>query len=145
MYVQLRNYQVAQGILGLLLLAFLFTGWGVQSLIPLVSAAQALDYKLPPQQAVHEQENGQIWTLQATAYTHTGNPTFTGVYPHVGTIAVDPALIPLGSKMWVEGYGFGIAQDTGGAVKGEVIDLFMETKQECWQWGRRKVQVYILN
>ena len=82
--------------------------------------------------------------LQATAYTHTGNTTFTGVYPRVGTIAVDPALIPLGSKMWVEGYGFGIAQDTGGLIKGKIIDLFMDTQRECLHWGRRNVKVYIL-
>lgn len=82
--------------------------------------------------------------VEATAYTHTGNTTFTGVYPRVGTIAVDPAVIPLGSRMWVEGYGYGIAQDTGGLIKGQIIDLFMENEQECWRWGRRRVNVYIL-
>jgi 3D (Asp-Asp-Asp) domain-containing protein len=81
--------------------------------------------------------------LQATAYTHTGNPTFTGVYPQVGTIAVDPQVIPLGTRMWVEGYGYGIAQDTGGLIKGNIIDLFMDTEAECWQWGRRFVKVYL--
>lgn len=83
-------------------------------------------------------------SVQATAYTHTGNTTFTGVYPHVGTVAVDPALIPLGSRLWIEGYGYGIAQDTGGAIKGHRIDLFMDTKAECLNWGRRTVKIYIL-
>lgn len=82
--------------------------------------------------------------MTATAYTHTGNCTFTGVYPHIGTIAVDPGVIPLGTRLWVEGYGYGIAQDTGGVIKGNIIDLFMDTKSECLRWGRRRVKVYIL-
>lgn len=81
--------------------------------------------------------------LEATAYTHTGNTTYTGVYPRVGTIAVDPKVIPLGTRMWVEGYGYGIAQDTGGLIKGNIIDLFMNSEEECWRWGRRKVTVYL--
>lgn len=86
----------------------------------------------------------KIVTLQATAYTHTGNTTFTGIYPRIGTVAVDPRVIPLGTKLWVEGYGFGIAQDTGGLIKGNIIDLFMNTEAECKRWGRRTVRVYIL-
>lgn len=82
--------------------------------------------------------------LQATAYTHTGNTTFTGVYPRAGTVAVDPKVIPLGSRLWIEGYGYGIAQDTGGVIKGNIIDLFMDTREECLHWGRRMVKVYIL-
>lgn len=82
--------------------------------------------------------------VQATAYTHTGHTTFTGVYPHVGTVAVDPDVIPLGSRMWIEGYGYGIAQDTGGLIKGNIIDLFMDTEAECWKWGRRTVKIYLL-
>jgi len=86
----------------------------------------------------------RILTMEASAYTHTGNRTFTGIYPEMGTIAVDPEVIPLGTRLWVEGYGYGIAQDTGKAIKGNKIDLFMETKRECLYWGRRKVRVYIL-
>jgi 3D (Asp-Asp-Asp) domain-containing protein len=86
----------------------------------------------------------EILTMEASAYTHTGNTTFTGIYPEVGTIAVDPNIIPLGTRLWVEGYGYGIAEDTGKAIKGNKIDLFMETRRECLFWGRRKVRVYIL-
>jgi 3D (Asp-Asp-Asp) domain-containing protein len=86
----------------------------------------------------------EVLNLEATAYTHTGNTTYTGVYPQVGTIAVDPKIIPLGTRMWVENYGYGIAQDTGGLIKGHIIDLFMDTEQECWDWGRRNVKVFIL-
>ncbi len=81
----------------------------------------------------------------ATAYTHTGNKTFTGVWPKVGTVAVDPRVIPLGSRLYVEGYGFGVAQDTGGFIKGNRIDVFLETEAETRRWGRKPVKVYILN
>jgi len=86
----------------------------------------------------------QILAMEASAYTHTGNRTFTGVYPEVGTIAVDPKIIPLGTRLWVEGYGYGVAQDTGKAIKGNKLDVFMETKKECLYWGRRRVRVYVL-
>lgn len=86
----------------------------------------------------------KVYRLYTTAYTHTGNPTFTGVYPHIGTIAVDPAVIPLGSRLWVEGYGYGVAEDTGGLIHGNIIDLFMDSREECLAWGRKKVNVYLL-
>ncbi|MFZ7102182.1 MAG: 3D domain-containing protein [Peptococcaceae bacterium] len=86
----------------------------------------------------------EVKIMEASAYTHTGNRTATGVYPEIGTIAVDPEVIPLGTKLWIEGYGFGVAQDTGGYINGNRIDLFMETKRECFYWGRRHVRVLIL-
>jgi 3D (Asp-Asp-Asp) domain-containing protein len=82
--------------------------------------------------------------MEATAYTHTGNRTFTGVYPQVGMVAVDPKVIPLGQRLYVVGYGFAVAKDTGGDIKGDRIDVFMETRQEALQWGRRNVKVYVL-
>jgi 3D (Asp-Asp-Asp) domain-containing protein len=51
--------------------------------------------------------------VEATAYTWTGNKTATGTWPKVGTIAVDPEVIPMGTRLYVEGYGWGIAADTG--------------------------------
>ena len=86
----------------------------------------------------------RILAMEASAYTHTGSRTFTGIYPEVGTIAVDPKVIPLGTQLWVEGYGYGIAQDTGKAIRGNKLDVFMETKKECLYWGRRRVKVYVL-
>lgn len=83
-------------------------------------------------------------TMVATAYTHTGNPTFTGVMPQRGTIAVDPNVIALGQEVYVEGYGYAIAQDTGGAIRGNKIDVFKDTREEAINWGRRTVKVYIL-
>lgn len=80
----------------------------------------------------------------ATAYTHSGSRTATGTWPKVGTVAVDPRVIPLGTRIYVEGYGFGVAEDVGSAIKGERIDVFLETESEVRRWGRRKVRVYIL-
>lgn len=86
----------------------------------------------------------QALEVEASAYTYTGNRTATGKVPTVGTVAVDPSVIPLGSKLYVEGYGYGVAADTGGSIKGNKIDLFMEDKAQCLQWGKRKVKLYIL-
>lgn len=83
-------------------------------------------------------------TVEATAYTHTGNRTKTGTWPKIGTIAVDPKVIPLGTKLYVEGYGVGKAEDIGGAIKGNRIDVFLDTEEECVKWGRKKLKVYIL-
>ena len=62
----------------------------------------------------------------------------------ISTVAVDSSVIPLGSKVYVEGYGVAIASDTGGAIKGNKIDLFMNSESECLQFGRRPVTVTIL-
>jgi 3D (Asp-Asp-Asp) domain-containing protein len=86
----------------------------------------------------------EVMIFEATAYCYTGNRTATGTWPSRGTIAVDPEVIPLGSKLYVEGYGEGIAEDTGGAIKGEILDLYMESESECWDWGRRQVEVRII-
>lgn len=64
--------------------------------------------------------------------------------PNIKLIAVDPDVIPLGTKVWVEGYGIAIAGDTGGAIKGGKVDLFMKTKKQAYNWGRKKVEIKIL-
>jgi uncharacterized protein YabE (DUF348 family) len=60
------------------------------------------------------------------------------------SIAVDPRVIPLGTKLYIEGYGYGIAEDTGSAIKGNIIDVFFNSAEECYNWGRRNVNVYIM-
>lgn len=69
--------------------------------------------------------------------------TATGTVPGPGTIAVNPAVIPYGTRMYIEGYGRGEALDTGGAIRArdDLIDLFFETHAEAIAWGRRKVRV----
>jgi len=76
--------------------------------------------------------------VQVTTYTWTGNQTFTGTWPQLGTIAVDPSVIPLGARLYVPGYGWGRAEDTGGAIKGSIIDVYYPTEKEARQWGRQK-------
>jgi len=86
----------------------------------------------------------RVFIAEATAYTHTGYRTASGAYPRYGLIATDPQVIPLGTKLYVEGYGYAIAADTGGAIKGDKIDVFFDTRGRCFQWGRRHVKVFVL-
>lgn len=86
----------------------------------------------------------QVIQMTATGYTHTGNRTYTDIWPAVGIVAVDPRVIPLGTRLYVDGYGYATAMDIGSAIKGNRIDLFFDTKKEALKWGRRLVQVFIL-
>lgn len=86
----------------------------------------------------------QALYVRASAYTYTGRNTATGKAPQVGMIAVDPRVIPMGSRLYVEGYGYATACDTGGAVIGNRVDLFMEDRSQCLNWGVRNVKLYIL-
>ena len=82
--------------------------------------------------------------VESTAYTFTGNKTATGIEPREGLIAVDPSVIAMGSKVYVEGYGYAIAADTGGAIRGNRIDVFFPTLRQCVDWGRKPVHIYVL-
>ena len=93
-----------------------------------------------------------IGTFEATAYTDNVQSqgkwvgqTATGRKPQVGVIAVDPKVIPLNTKLYVEGYGEAVAGDVGGAIKGKRVDLFHNTQSECKSFGRRKVKIWRLN
>ena len=84
---------------------------------------------------------------EATAYTWGGGATghtSVGLWPKRGIVAVDPRVIPYYTKLFIPGYGMAIAGDTGGAIVGTRIDLFMDSLHECFQWGRRDVEIYIL-
>lgn len=90
-------------------------------------------------------EYSSSFTAEATAYYFGENARgATGQLCHYGTCAVDPTVIPYGTRLYVEGYGIAVANDCGGAVKGNIIDLYMHSTDECYQWGRRNVKVYIL-
>ncbi|MCY7616971.1 MULTISPECIES: LysM peptidoglycan-binding and 3D domain-containing protein [Bacillus] len=92
-------------------------------------------------------------TVTATAYTANDGGisgiTATGVNlnknPNAKVIAVDPNVIPLGSKVYVEGYGEAIAADTGGAIKGNKIDVHVPSKSQAQNWGVKSVKVKVLN
>ena len=66
-----------------------------------------------------------------------------GTRARVGEIAVDPSVIPLGSRVYIKGVGARIAEDTGGNIKGNTIDIYMNTLGECRRWGARTVTVYV--
>jgi 3D (Asp-Asp-Asp) domain-containing protein/tellurite resistance protein len=107
-------------------------------------------------------EYSSVMQMEATAYCacysccgkYPSNKyygiTKTGTRAKVGTIAVDPRKIPLGTELYIEGlygaknYGDGKAEDIGGAIKGNIIDLYFDTHKETINWGRQQVMVYIL-
>lgn len=92
-------------------------------------------------------------TVTATAYTAfckgCSGVTSTGIdlraNPNQKVIAVDPKVIPLGSRVWVEGYGEAIAGDIGGAIKGNKIDVFIPNTKRALVWGNKTVTIKILN
>lgn len=103
----------------------------------------------------------KVMNMRATAYTASyadtgkskGDPgfgiTYTGQRARRGLIAVDPRVIPLGTRMYIEcngrtDYGFAVAADIGGAIKGNLIDLYFEDSATVSKWGCKKVQVYVL-
>lgn len=97
--------------------------------------------------------SGKEFYVTATAYTPNcdgcSGISASGINlnsnSNLKVIAVDPNVIPLGTKVWVEGYGNAIAADTGGAIKGNKIDVLMQSKSQASKWGRKKVRIKILN
>lgn len=114
------------------------------------NAAQAL-----PKQAAPNVSRGtarvRVLTMVATGYTadpaenwpYGGAPSYIGMPLQRGVVAVDPNVIPMGSRLYIEGYGEAIAADQGGAIKGNRIDLFMDSKYEAKTWGIRSVKVTV--
>ncbi|WP_406866353.1 LysM peptidoglycan-binding domain-containing protein [Priestia megaterium] len=100
-----------------------------------------------------QQASGKSMTVEATAYTANcagcSGTTATGVdlkaNPNQKVIAVDPSVIPLGSKVYVEGYGEAVAADTGGAIKGNRIDVFVRSEGDAQQFGRKSVKITVMN
>ena len=89
-----------------------------------------------------------IMSMEASAYLPADGGgsgiTATGIPAGYGVVAVDPSVIPLGTRLYIPGYGEAIAADTGGAIRGYMIDLCMESYSEAMQFGRRNVTVYVL-
>lgn len=89
-------------------------------------------------------------TLEVSATAYSPNEpglswkTRSGMRASHGIIAVDPKVIPLGTKVYVEGYGFAIAADTGNAIKGVKIDVCFISLADVHKWGRKKVKIHIL-
>ena len=83
--------------------------------------------------------------MLSSAYSYTGYNTASGVEPCYGVVAVDTSNIPLGTKLYVEGYGYATALDRGSSITGNRIDLFFESHEEALSWGLRRVKVYVLD
>ena len=94
----------------------------------------------------------RVITMVATGYDgcyecnkpYYGYPSYTGLPLARGIVAVDPKVIPMGTRLYVEGYGSAIAADQGNAIKGHRIDLFFDSHQEALNFGKKTVQVTIL-
>lgn len=94
----------------------------------------------------------KVLSLVATAYCpcdkcnypYGGQPTYIGLPLGPGIAAVDPNLIPMGSRLYIEGYGYAIAADQGNAIKGNRIDLCFADHQSALNYGIQNVKVYIL-
>lgn len=94
-----------------------------------------------------------VITGVCTAYTEANGITATGTAPRVGTVAVNPEVIPYGTRLYIESadgsfvYGYAVAEDTGGAcMAGDiVVDLYMDTEAECCDFGRRELNIYVLD
>lgn len=83
--------------------------------------------------------------FELTHYTHTGNRTASGHYPTLKTVAVDTNIIPMGSLLYIEGYGLRVAMDTGGLIKGNKLDIFVDSHDEAIQKGLKKdIKVYLI-
>jgi 3D (Asp-Asp-Asp) domain-containing protein len=109
----------------------------VQSVQADAQAAQQRSQQLQP--TTSAPTGKRQLTVSATCYELSGR-TATGMPVGHGVVAVDPSVIPLGTRMYVPGYGNGVAADVGGGIKGDTIDLWM-TPSECTSWGRRTVTI----
>ncbi|MGV3465190.1 MAG: LysM peptidoglycan-binding domain-containing protein [Heyndrickxia sp.] len=120
-----------------------------------VAAKPAKESKPTTKQAANKNTDSvkRVIHMRATAYTANcekcSGITATGInikkHPEKKVISVDPNVIPLGSKVYVEGYGYAIAADTGGAIKGNKIDIFIPSLSKAKQWGVRNVEVKIID
>lgn len=93
--------------------------------------------------------NMRSFFMSASAYSayDPGNSQYTanGSFLRKGLVAVDPSVIPLGTRLYIPGYGYAIADDVGGAIKGNCIDLAFDSHREALDFGRRNVVVYIVD
>ncbi|MGH3050061.1 MAG: 3D domain-containing protein, partial [Gaiellaceae bacterium] len=126
-----------------------------QEINSLLTTAKAVEHKsetiAPPSAAADSNgdapqapasQGGRTLVVSATGYSLPGH-TATGMPVGWGVVAVDPSVIPLGTRMTVPGYGEAVAADTGSAVKGADIDLWFPTLSQARAWGRRTVTIVL--
>ncbi|MGY4689091.1 3D domain-containing protein [Salibacterium sp. K-3] len=128
--------------------------------LPLKGDVKHAGRKIPEAESLFKVENGLTETVTATGYTagyestgktesHPGyGITYSGVKARrdrVSTIAADPSFFPIGTVMYIPGYGYGVVADTGSAIKGRKIDLYYDTVEDVYEeWGKRNIRVFVL-
>ena len=94
------------------------------------------------------QDNWKPIVVEATAYTRfdesCGDYTANGNLVEHGIISVDPSVIPLGTQVYIPGYGYAVADDTGGAICGYKVDLAMDSVEDALDFGRRDITIYLI-
>jgi len=113
----------------------------VQSVEAAARAAQQKSQTLQPATSLPPATGKRQLVVSATCYDLPGT-TATGMPVGPGVVAVDPSVIPLGTRLFIPGYGNGVAADVGGGIKGATIDLWM-TPTQCAAWGRRTVTITV--
>ncbi|MFL5916600.1 MAG: 3D domain-containing protein [Gaiellaceae bacterium] len=114
----------------------------VRSVEAVAQAAQQKSQQLQGPTPAPPPEGKHQLVVSATCYDLPGK-TATGMPVGRGVVAVDPSVIPLGSKLYIPGYGNGVAADIGGGIRGNIIDLWYPTYAECAAWGRRTVTITV--
>ncbi len=125
---------------------------------PLLQIEQVGTFIISPEEAIRASvaypapTNNDYIEMEATAYSPSvfetdGDPWTTSIMLHsgYGIVAVDPKVIPYFTPLYIEGYGYAVAGDTGGAIRGNRIDVFFYNWHETDRWGRRMVKVWILD
>ena len=109
------------------------------------TAIMALSIEIERKDAVSESENPTWTSLGTFEVTHycDGELTATGTKVHEGVVAVDPTVIPLGSEIYIDGYGTFTAEDTGKDIVGKRLDVFIPDRSECLSRGRVEREVFI--
>jgi 3D (Asp-Asp-Asp) domain-containing protein len=107
---------------------------------PTTTAPSPVDAAPPTESPAPLETSGRTITVSSTGYSLSGQ-TATGMPVGWGVVAVDPAVIPLGTRLTIPGYGEAVAADTGGAVRGSTIDLWFPTLAQARAWGRRTVTI----
>lgn len=108
-----------------------------------ISTFEAMD-KLPEGFSAYKKKIKVVASAYSAFDPGNGNMTANGNILRKGYIAVDPTVIPLGTEVFVEGYGFAVADDTGGDIIGNRIDVAMDTHEEALNYGRQETILYIL-
>ena len=92
---------------------------------------------------------GRSLLVSASAYSRfdpgLSSHTASGTLVRKGVIAVDPAVIPMGTRVFIPGYGEAVAEDIGSAIRGNTIDIAFETAEEAIQFGRKTIEIFIMD